>query len=287
MPLGKEFRTIPQLVGTHLIEESHSDRHARLIHTHERELELLYVYSGEGEYTVNSRSYYVHLGDMVICNANILHGEDPRQKRKMRSYSIALTAVSVDGLPDNHLIPDSSNPVVNCGNLTEMIGPMMRLIYLLFSPQRHLSQVCQHMALAILLLTYDLIKQRESGSLQRITEPDSILAKRIQRYLDEHYNEPLTLQSVSEALHISAYYLAHIFKEEIGMPPMQYVTKRRMGEAQTLLMDTNLAIADIADQLGYGNPWNFSTAFNKLVGMSPSQYRQAFRCMSDEKEENP
>ena len=80
---------------------------------------------------------------------------------------------------------------------------------------------------------------------------------------------------------MSEYHVAHVFKDEMGTSPMQYVMHRRMGEAQTLLMDTNLSIGDIADCLGYTNPWNFSTAFGKCVGMTPSQYRQSFRQMRE------
>ena len=70
----------------------------------------------------------------------------------------------------------------------------------------------------------------------------------------------------------------------MGVPPMQYVIKRRIGEAQTLLMDTDLPVAVISEQLGYSNPWNFSTAFRKCVGMSPSQYREAFDSLHKSKE---
>lgn len=274
---GFRIGAAPSLVGTHLIDEEHSNRHARLLHMHENVLELFYVYSGEGQYMVDGTSYHVKQGDIVICNAGILHGEEPAQKRKMCSYSIALTDIRVKGLPDNYLTEDKSNPIISCGLLAEQIGQMMQLIYILHFKQGHLEQVCNHVASAVLLLVYDLLSSRKRHEEKRSNIKANLLSHRIQRYLDTHYSEPLTLQSISQALNVSEYYLAHVFKDETGMPPMQYVMKRRMGEAQTLLMDTNLPIAEISEQIGYGNPWNFSTAFSRCVGMSPSQYRKSFK----------
>ena len=59
--------------------------------------------------------------------------------------------------------------------------------------------------------------------------------------------EPITLRMVAERLRVSEYYLAHVFKQEFGVPPMQYVMKRRIGEAQGFLMNTSIPIAEIAD----------------------------------------
>lgn len=281
---GFRSRLCPRLIGSHFIDEDHSNRHARLLHTHKNELELLYIYSGEGQYMVDGCSYHVKRGDIVICNAGILHGEDPSEQRQMCSYSIAMTDIFLEGLPDNHLSDTKSEPIVSCGLLAQQVGEMMQLIYLLHSKQGHLEQVCGNTATAILLLTYDLVLRRERYRQDRSNFSSYVLARRIQHYLDEHYAEPITLRSISEALHISEYYLAHVFKDEMGVPPMQYVIKRRIGEAQTLLMDTDLPVAVISEQLGYSNPWNFSTAFRKCVGMSPSQYREAFDSLHKSKE---
>ena len=57
---------------------------------------------------------------------------------------------------------------------------------------------------------------------------------------------------------MSEYYLAHVFKQEFGVPPMQYVMKRRIGEAQGILMHTETPIAEIADTLGFSSICHFN-----------------------------
>ena len=62
-------------------------------------------------------------------------------------------------------------------------------------------------------------------------------------YLDEHYMEPIQLQSLGERFHISQFYLSHIFKAETGLSPMKYVMHRRIGQSQNLLMNTDMPVA--------------------------------------------
>ena len=80
-------------------------------------------------------------------------------------------------------------------------------------------------------------------------------------YLDEHYHEPISLKELAERFHISQYYLAHIFKDEIGLSPMKYVLYRRIGESQNLLMNTAMPVGEISDRLGFSDNCHFSTTF--------------------------
>jgi len=267
---------LPNVIGSHMIDEEHSNLHARLIHMHEKELELFFVYHGQGQYMVNGRSYSVQEGDMVICNAKILHGEEPNQTRRMHSYSIALTNVQLPDLPENWLISSDTIPIVSFSLLSKQIGEMMRLTYTLFSDQRNLERVCTYIGISVLLLTFDLLQSRASRYTVGLPSTASILAKRMQRYLDEHFHEQVSLRTLSENLHISEYYLAHVFKQEVGKPPMKYVMQRRIGEAQSLLMDTLLPISEISERFGYSSPCHFNAMFKKYVGMSPTQYRDSF-----------
>ena len=78
------------------------------------------------------------------------------------------------------------------------------------------------------------------------------------------------------ALHVSPYYLAHVCKEATGYSPLQYVLRRRIGEAQTLLITTDLPVTRIAAQVGYDNPSHFNAQFSKAVGMSPRTFRKEY-----------
>lgn len=70
---------------------------------------------------------------------------------------------------------------------------------------------------------------------------NNAFAQRIKDYIDKHLRDEFSLQQMADALHVSPYYLAHICKEVTGYSP-QYVLRRRIGEAQTLLITTDLPV---------------------------------------------
>ena len=266
----------PKFVNCILIDRSSNDKQSHLPHVHEAELELFYVYAGEGEYMVDNRRYPIRAGDIVVCNAGVLHGEEPSLVRQIHSYSVAITNVQFEGLPPNCLTDSNTRPVVSCGQLAGHVGQLMQLLYMLSADMAHLNELCSSLACSVLLLAQALLRSRDRNAAIDEQEQPSVLAHRVRQYLDEHHNEQLTLREAAERLHISEYYLAHVFKQEFGIPPMQYVMKRRIGEAQELLMNTDLPIAEVADRLGYSSVCHFNAMFKKNVGLPPGKFRQSF-----------
>ena len=100
---------------------------------------------------------------------------------------------------------------------------------------------------------------------------------RIRKYLNEHFMEEVTLDMIGDALGCSATYVSHIFKKATGRTPIQYIIRRRIGHAQTLLISTDHSATRIASIVGYDNTNYFSTLFSKVVGMSPIRYREFYK----------
>ena len=212
-PFSNHFRgdNIPQFHISHFINEEHSNRHSRLPHIHEDFLELFYVYGGTGRYMVDGHSYDIQEGDIVICNAGVLHGENPSDPRQVRSYSVGISHVALLGLQDNTLCEADVCPVLSCGLLKQQVGELFRLIYLLSNDPKTLGETCTALSISLLLLTYELLQSRERNTVIRTRTSASATADRVRRYLDKHYREALTLEQISRDLHINAYYLSHTF----------------------------------------------------------------------------
>lgn len=98
----------------------------------------------------------------------------------------------------------------------------------------------------------------------------------IVRYLQEHLKEEITLNILAEEFHLSAQYISQLFKNEIGVNFLAYLTNIRMENAKKLLLSTSLSIAEISEQSGYGDYRVFTKVFKKSEGITPSQYRREF-----------
>ncbi|MGN1142833.1 MAG: response regulator [Oliverpabstia sp.] len=96
------------------------------------------------------------------------------------------------------------------------------------------------------------------------------------RYMQEHLSEEITLSVLAEEFHLNAQYISQLFKNEIGVGFLAYLTNIRLEKAKKLLLSTALPIADVAEQSGYGDYRVFTKVFKKAEGITPSQYRRDF-----------
>ncbi|MDT7847805.1 AraC family transcriptional regulator [Streptomyces justiciae] len=82
-----------------------------------------------------------------------------------------------------------------------------------------------------------------------------------------------TVASLAAQAGVSRALFAKRFTQLMGRPPLAYITECRMDEAASLLADTDLSIARIAETVGYADAFGFSAAFKRHRGRSPSKYR--------------
>jgi AraC-like DNA-binding protein len=79
---------------------------------------------------------------------------------------------------------------------------------------------------------------------------------------------------LAKLVHINAYHLAHTFKEDTGMAPIQYLVHCRIEESKKLLTYSDLSISEIAMKVGYPNANYFNLLFKKMAGVPPGVYRK-------------
>lgn len=93
------------------------------------------------------------------------------------------------------------------------------------------------------------------------------------RYLERNYRSTVRLEDVAEAVHVSPFYLSHMFKEKTGFTVLEYVTKLRVEKSKELLAYSDLSVAEVAGRVGYAKPGYFARVFKKWEGVTPSEYR--------------
>lgn len=99
-------------------------------------------------------------------------------------------------------------------------------------------------------------------------------AHQMVQMIHEQYDQDISLESCAAALKFHPVYLSRVFKKEIGVTFIEYLTEYRMNMAKVMLENTNMKITEIAERLNYTNSTGFIRTFRKLTGMTPGQYRE-------------
>ncbi len=120
------------------------------------------------------------------------------------------------------------------------------------------------------------ISMFENRTTEETDEQEEHTILGIVRYMQEHLTEEISLNVLAEEFHLSASYISQLFKNEIGVNFLAYLTNIRMEQAKKLLLSTPLSIAEVSERSGYGDYRVFTKAFKKSEGVTPSQYRRNF-----------
>jgi two-component system response regulator YesN len=102
--------------------------------------------------------------------------------------------------------------------------------------------------------------------------------RQVIEYLQEYYNEDLTLEDVARKVHISPSRLSHLFKDELGLTIIEYLTDIRITAAKQMLENSDLMVKQIAEKVGYQEASYFTRVFKKNTGVSPAEYRRLWGC---------
>jgi len=84
---------------------------------------------------------------------------------------------------------------------------------------------------------------------------------------------PLTTRTLADAVGLSPDYFARVFRRTFGVAPKSWIVQQRVRHAALLLTESSLSISEIADRLGFSNPYLFSRQFRQTMGKSPRAYR--------------
>ncbi|MBO7710871.1 MAG: helix-turn-helix transcriptional regulator [Lachnospiraceae bacterium] len=266
--------TMPRLLSASNVHMEYGHR-TRALHRHNDCCEILFVYDGASRYVVGDHVFPVRKGDLIVTNCDMLHEDILDENDTVSYYAISMDDLLLENLPKNHLIANDVCPVFPALSAEPLFDQLFQSIFEHLSENRPESQeVCHYLMMSVITQVLHMVR---SSKVPRMEAGDiSTLIREVKHYLDDNYMQNLSLQSISANFFISPYHLSHYFKEKTGNSPMNYVNRRRIGEAQTLLIRTKDSITDIAGHVGFSNLNNFNIQFQKQVGMSPRQYRKVY-----------
>ncbi|WP_204056489.1 helix-turn-helix domain-containing protein [Microbispora corallina] len=101
--------------------------------------------------------------------------------------------------------------------------------------------------------------------------------RRVTAYMHEHLHEDVSLDDLAAQANISKYHFLRTFSKVTGTTPHRYLVDLRMSRAADLLRDTVQPVLHIAVACGYRSPAQFTAAFRRRFGLSPTEFRRQFR----------
>jgi YesN/AraC family two-component response regulator len=271
-----EDGSIPKLLYICDVDQAYT-RLPRIMHSHNDITEIVFIKEGSGYHVIGDQKYSTRKGDILIYNSNVLHDEMANPNTSMSVYCCGITNLKLKGLPENHLVSEEVSYVLHSGEQAEQIEALLKMMCSQVQEEKSGAEgMCNYLLCALISLILQI--PQEITVLSKSEK--SFLSNRIKQYIDENYLEEINLESIAQSLSISPFYLVHVFKESTGFSPIQYIIRRRIGEAQSLLINTAYSVTQIAGMVGYDNISYFTTLFSKTVGMTPKKYRQLWTKMA-------
>ena len=263
------LQQLPSIINAEIQDPAHT-KMSRCMHKHDDRVEILYIRKGKGIHQIDGHSYATKAGDILIFDSNVLHDESADKSNGLDIISCSIGKVQLTGFAPNTLLSAGFCPVISNSIYSDKISSILSIIYQTHNDKSNFNQeLLQHLACSLIILVYQASIQNEITISPRIFEIGSY----IQKYIDEHYLEDIDIPHIAKSLKLGESYISHSFKKATGYSIMQYVIRRRVGEAQSWLLMSNLSVTDIAIKVGYNSVSNFHNTFRKIVGMSPKQYR--------------
>lgn len=250
-----------------------------MIHYHNAH-EIVFVQAGHVEFIINNRAYQVGPGNLVFISnmeehqMRVIHGEYLRYYALFSSRQ--LLAMLGSPLLCSPFLSRSThfNHVFCVDSITEQITSLFQLMASEMSSAEAFSQdVVASAFQQLMILCYRSNPQYFDHSPHCVK---SVLLD-IQRYIDEHLSEKLSVSSLANQFFLSESYFSHIFKDWTGFSPQRYIIMRRISLAKDLLSSQNLSLDIVADRCGYTATSQFISSFKKETGLTPGQFRKNLR----------
>jgi AraC-like DNA-binding protein len=209
--------------------------------------------------------YYVHFTSRTGTGLDILSILDFQ-------FQASLKASGIDKSLFDRLIELNPNrPLIEYDAKKSIYNEVLARAYSL-DAQKSPANLIQTNALLRLLLAAFFAghdQTQTESTLTGITRFQSSI-----EYIQENIESPIELAHLARIEHLNTNYYCSQFRKLMGISPMQYVNKRRIEEAQRLLLSTNDILFDISQKIGFKDEYYFSRIFKKTVGISPANYRK-------------
>ncbi len=244
---------------------------AQGLHWHEF-YEMEYIIEGSGKYIINGISYKIEPG--------VLFFSTPSDFQEI-TFDSATLIIKLQFLPefiDLNLLKQLTGPMVLSDENNIFGNYIFQINNLMQNKSRYSSLFAMHTAslLYILIINSDnIIEGKQKYTINQHFH-------KLLTYINNHYTEELSLESLSKRINLSPDYVSTLFKKHSGQKISDYITTLRLNYAHKLIQNTDNTIIDICFLSGYNSYPHFIRAFKKKYGDSPNNIRKKSEYKSED-----
>ena len=251
---------------------SHTDAEAHF------EYEMLLITEGEATFFINHKSYQIREKCLVFVNRLDRHSLIVTKEPYKRYVTTISSDLIMANIKEMELIsifiqrPKNFQHVIPLDTTTyHALLPLFQNLQKEYSSRLPFyvskSMTC---VISILIDLYRTCPQYFPAQTGNI----SSAVVHVQKYVNDHYDEKITLHEIANKLFINKHALSLAFKEIVGISFKEYLVLFRLTEAKKLLPSSDLSISDIAEKVGYVNVNNFIRIFKEKENITPLQFRK-------------
>lgn len=126
---------------------------------------------------------------------------------------------------------------------------------------------------SVLLMMFSVLLEKFSLE-ESIHDKNDRKLRDVLTYVEEHYKEKISISELSEIIHVCDDRLIRMFKEATGATPMEYIINLRIETSIKLLASTDLSIAEVAEQSGFGSHTYMARVFKQKLNSTPGKFRR-------------
>lgn len=254
----------PKILYVSLYYAENRDIFLKVTHKHDF-FEIAYVAKGECEIVYEDMSFPLRQGEAVLYRPDVNHVEKPLNNN-IELYFMGFSNIDLTDFLDKKGNP---SPVIYTRKMSATITSLFRETTMeLKNRQPYHQLILSHLGKLIILHILRLSAPQQAKFISKD-------CRTVIDYIEKHFNEDINLDTLADQIFFSKHYLSHMFKEEIGVSPIKYLTQKRIEESKRLLRETDLSVSKIAETVGYTDSIYFSQFFKKQTGYSPNEYRSA------------
>jgi len=243
------------------------------LHIHEGMMEIVLIVKGSQVYTVEGNNYIVRSGEVFITFPNEPHSTAGYPEDKSLLYYLI---INLEKLKDDFIGYDGKEGRLIVQSLNRMkrrvfkgfecLKPMLdKAITAYYSDYPYKSTIIRN------LISDFVINVIES---ERVNETlDNSGMQKVLDYIEQNICEDISVSMLAEIAGLSEARFKINFRRQVGIPPREYVLRRKIDAAKDMLKNSDITITELAHEMSFSSSQYFSTVFKRFTLMSPKEYR--------------